>query len=90
MESNVRAKVAELKITGEERVEISDVKQIVSSTSHEVIAKTVSGAVSVTGSDLTISKLIPEGGLLSICGQIYGIKFDGKQGGKSFLKRVFK
>lgn len=90
MESNVRAKVAELKVIGEERLEISDVKQIISSTNHEVIAKTISGAVLISGFDLTISKLIPEGGLLSISGQICGIKFDNKQGGKSFLKRVFK
>lgn len=90
MESKVQKKVREVHIFEEQKVEISDCIQVVSSTDKDVVAKVESGFVEVVGSKLVISKLLPEGGLLVITGEIGGVKFENKMTKKSLFKKVFK
>lgn len=82
--------VALVSVYNEEKVEISDILEIVSSTDKEITAKSENKFVTITGSELSITKLIPDGGMLSVSGKISGVSFSGKQTKKSFIGKVFK
>ncbi len=79
-----------VQIYGCEKLETNAIKEILSSTDKEVIAKVDNNIMVVFGEELTILKLIPETGELCIKGKIQGVKYNNNLSKKSFFKRVFK
>lgn len=85
-------KISKLSIFDQEKIEVSNISQVISSTEKEIIAKANEGYVHIFGTELTISKFSPEtdGGGFVATGNIEGIKFVSKLTKKSLLGRVFK
>lgn len=85
-------KISKLTIFDEEKIEVVNISQIISSTDREIIARAAGGYVHIFGAELTISKLSAEdeGGVLLANGKIEGVKFVSKLAKKSLLKKVFK
>lgn len=83
-------KISSVNIFNQEKIEVSDCKQVISSTDKEVTAKTDGGFVVISGANMTISKLIPENGELTVTGLISGVRFETKIAKKSFFGKVFK
>lgn len=77
-------------ILNKEKIEIQGATEVMSSTDKEIIAKLQDFFVFVTGTNLTISKLVPEETLLVASGNITGLKYENRLTKKSFLKKVFK
>ena len=77
-------------ILNKEKIEIQGATEVMSSTDKEIIAKLQDSFVFVTGTNLSISKLVPEEGLLVASGNISGLKYENRLTKKSFLKKVFK
>ena len=61
-----------------------------SSTDKEIIAKLQDSFIFVTGTNLSILKLVPEEMLLVASGTILGVRYENRLTKKSFLKKVFK
>ena len=77
-------------IFNREKVEISGVLEVLSSSDKEIYLKLDGAVACVTGDKMTITKLLPEEKLLSVSGVIFGVVFKNKLQKKSLLKRVFK
>ena len=77
-------------IYNREKIDIIGVSEVFSSTSNEVIAKVCDYIMQINGSNLRISKLLPEEKFLSIYGKIDAIKYDKHLNKKSFIGKVFK
>ncbi len=77
-------------IVNRERIEVSGVLEVISSTDKEIYAKLEGQIAYISGEKMTITKLIPEEKLLSVTGKINGIVFKSSMQKKSFLKKVFK
>ena len=77
-------------ILNKEKIEIVGASEVMSSTDKEIIAKFQDSFVFVTGTNLSISKLVPEETLLVASGNISGLKYENRLTKKSFLKKVFK
>lgn len=77
-------------ILNKEKIEIQGATEVMSSTDKEIIAKLQDSFVFVTGTNLSISKLVPEETLLVASGNISGLKYENRLTKKSFLKKVFK
>ncbi len=89
-EKKTTLKVHTVNIYSREVANITGVQEILSSTEREVIAKLGEMFMVITGTNLTVTKLIPDDELLSVKGQIDGIKYEGRITKKSFISRVFK
>lgn len=83
-------KIQYVNILNRERIEISGVLEVLSSTDKEIYVQLDDVVGIVTGEKMTITKLVPEDKLLSVSGKIMGIIFQSKLQKKSFLKKVFK
>ena len=77
-------------IINREKIEVQGASEVMSSTDKEIIAKLQDSFIFVTGTNLSISKLVPEEGLLVASGNISGLKYENRLTKKSFLKKVFK
>ena len=77
-------------ITAREYMEMNSAVEVMSATEKEIIIKLLTGFVYVTGSELKISKLVPEEKFVSLTGKILGLKFENKKLKKSFFNRIFK
>lgn len=77
-------------ICAREKIEVVGVIEVLSSTEKEVTAKLEDGFMVISGSGMTISKLVPEEEFLIVSGNINGIKYETKANKKSFLGKVFK
>lgn len=89
-ESKVNLKQEIVNIYNRERLDITGVIEIISSTDKEINAKMEDSYLQILGEKLTISKLIPDEKLLSVNGKINGLSFSGKHTKKSILGKVFK
>ena len=87
-----RKKISRLSIFDEEKIEVENICQVISSTDKEIIARAEDGFVHIFGTGLTISKLSTDdaGGSLVASGKIEGVKFVAKLNKKSLLGKVFK
>lgn len=90
MENNYENKIHFAQIVGQEKVELNTVREVLSSTDKEVVVKLENSFLRVTGTELTILKLLPETGELCIKGKIEGLKYSAKSSKKSFFGKVFK
>ena len=77
-------------IFNREKIEVSGVVEVLSSTDKEVFLKLDGVIACITGEKMKIVKLLPEEKLLLVSGVILGISFKNKIQKKSILKRVFK
>ena len=77
-------------ILNKEKIEIVGASEVMSSTDKEIIAKLQDAYIFVNGTNLSISKLVPEETLLVASGNISGLKYENRLTKKSFLKKVFK
>lgn len=77
-------------ILNKEKIEIVGASEVMSSTDKEIIAKLQDAYIFVNGTNLSISKLVPEETLLIASGNISGLKYENRLTKKSFLKKVFK
>ncbi len=73
-----------------EKAEIVGVVEVVSSTEREIIAKLEDSFLHIFGSELKITKLVPEDMLLECRGKILGLEYTGKLTKKSLFGKVFK
>ena len=77
-------------IFDQEKIEISQAEEILSSTEKEVYVKLQKDILHVTGENLKINKLIPESQTMSISGKILGVNYMSKMNKKSLFGKVFK
>lgn len=77
-----------LELTARERLVITGVEEIISSTNVQVQIKTLCGSLTVTGSDLKIDNFVIGDKNLELTGNIDELKFGKTK--KSFLKRILK
>ena len=73
-----------------EKLDITGVTEVVSSTEKEIITKVQNVVLVIFGSDLRVVKLVPEDTFLSVSGKIDGLKYETKFNKKSFMSKVFK
>lgn len=90
MDTILAEKENTLKMYNRERLELTSASQVISSTEKEVVAKLIDSYIYIYGTNLTISKLVPEEGTLVVTGTIFGIKYENKINKKSFMSKVFK
>ena len=90
METKNMSKIHTLTIYNREKLELTSAVEVISSTDREVIARLEDSFIYIAGTNLTISKLVPEEELLVVSGNILGLKYEGKALKKSFWSRVFK
>ena len=83
-------KIQYVNILNRERIDISGVLEVISSTDKEIYVRLDDSVGVVVGEKMTITKLVPEDKLLSVSGKIVGVSFQNKLQKKTFLKRVFK
>ena len=83
-------KVQYVNILNRERIDISGVLVVLSSTDKEIYVKLEDVVGVVIGEKMTITKLVPEEKVLSVSGRIVGVSFQNQLQKKSFLKKVFK
>ena len=79
-----------LTIYGRERVEVTDVLEILSSTDKEIYVRLSNEILQMIGDHMKINKLSPEDGVLCVYGKINGLNYISKFAKKSFFKKVFK
>ena len=82
--------VHNLTIYEREKLEVTNVQEILSSTDKEIFVRLSSEILHVQGEDMKINKLLPEEKFLCVNGRITGINYISKLVKKSFFKRVFK
>ena len=83
-------KVQYVNILNRERIDVSGVLEVLSSTDKEIYVKLEDVVGVVIGEKMTITKLVPEEKVLSVSGRIVGVSFQNQLQKKSFLKKVFK
>ena len=84
------SEVEKISISAREYFEINSAVEILSATEKEIVIKLLNGFVYVTGTELKISKLIPEEKFVSLTGKILVLKFQTKRVKTSFFGRIFK
>ncbi len=77
-------------IYNREKMDITGVTEVISSTEKEIFARLQNVVMTIQGSDLRVVKLIPEEELLSVTGKIDALRYDTKINKKSFMSKVFK
>ncbi|MBQ8425771.1 MAG: hypothetical protein IJX17_07160 [Clostridia bacterium] len=88
--SNVDVKINTVNIYNREKMEVTGVVEVLSSTETEIIARIFDQIMVIVGKGLRVSKLVPEEKFLCIVGNINGLKYESKVNKKSFLGKVFK
>lgn len=77
-------------INNRNKIEVSGVVEVLSSTDKDVLARLEKDFIQISGSGLTITKLMPDEKLLTVTGQISGFEYISKLNKKSFFGKVFK
>ncbi len=77
-------------VNNREKITISGVLEIISSTDKEINLKLENSFMQIVGEKLTILKLEPEQKLLCVKGWLNGLNYQNKHTKKSFLGKVFK
>lgn len=88
MEENKQAH--SLSLLSREKLEISGVIEVLSSTEKEVVIKLSDAFLHVFGDGLKIVKLSPEDGFAVCKGRVNGLQYENKLAKKTLLGRVFK
>lgn len=73
-----------------ERLDVTNVLEIISSTEKEIFVQLENEVLQVFGEKMKINKLNPEDKTLSVIGRINGLNYISKMSKKSFFKKVFK
>lgn len=89
-ENKTISQIQHVNIFNREKIEVTGALEVVSSTNKEVNVKLENSFMQILGDGLTISKLVPEGGVLVVNGTINGVFYTSKQTKKSILGKVFK
>ena len=79
-----------INIYNREKIDLTGVKEVLSSTDKQVIVKVEDSIIFIQGRELRVVKLIPEDEFLSISGFVDALKYDKKINKKSFMTKVFK
>lgn len=91
MNNNETNKIIEqVSLLGREKIEVTGVVEVLSSTDKDVLAKLEKDYIQISGSGLTIAKLMPDEKLLEVTGQIACFQYISKLNKKSFFGKVFK
>lgn len=90
VEKEKQKKVHSVNIMGREKIDIVGAIEVLSSTDSQVISRVCDFVMVISGSDLRITKLLPEESFFSISGKIDGVKYENKISKKSFFGKVFK
>lgn len=73
-----------------EKLEVTGVTEVLSSSEKEIITKVQNVVLVIFGSELRVIKLVPEDSFLSVSGKIDGLRYETKLNKKSFMSKVFK
>lgn len=87
---NLTVKNNIINLYNREKLEVTGVTEVLSSTDKEIVTKIQNVIFIITGSELRVVKLLPEESFLSVSGKIDGLKYDAKLNKKSFMSKVFK
>ena len=90
VEQKLESKQTCVNIYNREKLEITGVVEVLSSSEKEIFAKLNDSIARISGNKMKITKLIPDEMLLVVSGSIDGVVYESKQTKKSFLKKVFK
>ena len=89
MEQQIKTSNHSITIDNNKRAIISGVVEVVSSTDKSVVAKTDTLTFQLLGEGLRVSKLDLSDKVCHVEGEIYKLEYN-RNGGKSFMKRLFK
>lgn len=79
-----------IQIVEKEKIEVTGVLEIVSSTEKEIILKLESEMLHIFGSGLAVQKLSPEEKLVLASGKVSGLKYSGRLTKKTLFQKVFR
>lgn len=79
----------ELKLEGRERLTLSGITEVVSFDDTAVIMHTPLGRLTVLGQQLQLKALTPEGGTVTVRGQIDSISYEEPRRTGGWLERLF-
>ena len=80
----------QVNIYNRERIDVSGVIEVLSSTDREINVRLEKSFMQIVGEKLTITKLVPEQKLFTVNGKINGLSYSGEHSKKSFFGKVFK
>ena len=80
----------DVSITNREKITVSGVLEIISSTDKEINLKLENSFLQIVGEKLTILKLEPEQKFLCVKGFVVGLSYQTKHTKKTFFGKVFK
>jgi len=89
MEQHIKTANHSITIDNNKRAIISGVVEVVSSTDKAVVAKTDTLTFQLLGESLRVSKLDLSEKICHVEGEIYKLEYN-RNGGKGFMKRLFK
>jgi hypothetical protein len=73
----VNLKPSVINLYNREKMELTGIKEVISSTDKEIIARVDNSIITIQGKELRVVKLMPEDEFLSISGMIDLFKYDG-------------
>ena len=80
----------DVSITNREKITVTGVLEIISSTDKEINLKLENSYLQIVGEKLTILKLEPEQRFLCVKGFVVGLSYQTKHNKKTFFGKVFK
>ncbi len=84
------SKIHSVNIYNREKITVAGATEVLSSTDKEIIVKLKDSYMFVSGTGLTILKLVPEEEELIAQGTVTGLRYENKYTKKSLLSKVFK
>ena len=87
---NLTIKNNVINLYNREKLDITGITEVVSSTDKEIITKIQNVILIIMGAELRVVKLIPEDSFLSVVGKVDALKYETKINKKSFMSKVFK
>jgi sporulation protein YabP len=88
--SYANANSSSVSIENRAKTIVTGVAEVVSATEHGVLLRLIDGTLEIAGNGLRVEKLSPEEKLVSILGEVGGLKYDGSKETKNIFKRIFK
>ena len=79
----------ELKLEGREKLTLSGITEVISFDDAAVIMHTPLGRLTVLGQQLQLKALTPEGGTVTVRGQIHALSYEEPRSTGSWLGRLF-
>lgn len=88
-ERETKNKPSKIVITNQNTIALNGISKVISSTQNEISVVINGQTFCITGSNLCVSKLDVETGILEATGEVHQMKFSGHKQKENIFKRVF-